>query len=87
MNGGQGRWTLVAFLVGAVISSGNPIAVKFSNAEIDPFWGATIRYTLAAALMLVILVRRLGGYTGDGLGAVQQLAEIAALTVLAGCWR
>ena len=34
MNGGQGRWTLVAFLVGAVISSGNPIAVKFSNAEI-----------------------------------------------------
>jgi adenosylcobinamide-GDP ribazoletransferase len=42
---------------------------------------------LAAALMLVILVRRLGGYTGDGLGAVQQLAEIAALTVLAGCWR
>jgi adenosylcobinamide-GDP ribazoletransferase len=42
---------------------------------------------LAAALMLAILMRRLGGYTGDGLGAVQQLAEIAALSILAGCWR
>ncbi len=41
----------------------------------------------AAALMLAILVRRLGGYTGDGLGAVQQLAEIAVLTSLVGCWR
>jgi drug/metabolite transporter (DMT)-like permease len=55
MKGDQGRWTPVAFLVGAVISSCNPIAVKFSNAELDPFWGATIRYTLAAALMLVAM--------------------------------
>lgn len=42
---------------------------------------------LAAAAMLAILVRRIGGYTGDGLGAMQQLAEIAVLTSLAGCWR
>jgi adenosylcobinamide-GDP ribazoletransferase len=41
---------------------------------------------LAAGAMLTILVRRLGGYTGDGLGAVQQLAEIAVLAALAGCW-
>ncbi len=44
--------------------------------------------TLAAVLvmgglMLAILVRRLGGYTGDGLGAIQQVAEISALITLA----
>jgi adenosylcobinamide-GDP ribazoletransferase len=42
---------------------------------------------LVAAAMVAVLVRRLGGYTGDGLGAVQQLAEIAVLASLAGCWR
>jgi adenosylcobinamide-GDP ribazoletransferase len=41
----------------------------------------------AAGAMLAILLRRLGGYTGDGLGAVQQVAEIAVLLALAGCWR
>ena len=37
---------------------------------------------LAGAFMLGILVRRLGGYTGDGLGAIQQVAEIASLIML-----
>jgi adenosylcobinamide-GDP ribazoletransferase len=40
----------------------------------------------AAAFMLWRLIRRLCGYTGDGLGAVEQVAEIAALVVLAGAW-
>ncbi|MEM7745899.1 MAG: adenosylcobinamide-GDP ribazoletransferase, partial [Pseudomonadota bacterium] len=39
---------------------------------------------LAAGAMLSILLRRLGGYTGDGLGAIQQCAEIAVLCALAG---
>ncbi len=55
MKGDQGRGTLVAFLVGAVLGSGNPIAVKFSNVELDPFWGATLRFTLAACLMLIVM--------------------------------
>jgi adenosylcobinamide-GDP ribazoletransferase len=39
---------------------------------------------LAAVLGLAALARRhLGGYTGDGLGASEQGAEIAVLTVLA----
>jgi drug/metabolite transporter (DMT)-like permease len=59
MRNDQGRGTLVAFLVGSVLSSGNPIAVKFSNVELDPLWGATLRFTLAAALMLVVM-RALG---------------------------
>jgi drug/metabolite transporter (DMT)-like permease len=55
MRSDQGRGTLVAFLIGAVLSSGNPIAVKFSNVELDPLWGATLRFTLAAGLMLVVM--------------------------------
>jgi drug/metabolite transporter (DMT)-like permease len=55
MNRDQGRGTLVAFLIGAVLSSGNPISVRFSNVELDPFWGATVRFTLAAGLMLVAM--------------------------------
>lgn len=41
---------------------------------------AALALALAAAVTLVMarwLVRRLGGYTGDGLGATQQLAELA----------
>ncbi|MDP9145785.1 MAG: DMT family transporter, partial [Actinomycetota bacterium] len=55
MKGDGGRGTLAAFFVGAVLSAGNPISVKFSNVELDPFWGATLRFTFAAALMLVVM--------------------------------
>lgn len=54
MNGDRGRGTLVAFLIGAVLSAGNPISVKFSNVELDPLWGASLRFSLAAALMLIV---------------------------------
>ena len=39
---------------------------------------------IAGGMMIWLLKRRLGGYTGDGLGAVEQVAEIAALITLAG---
>lgn len=55
MKGDGGRGVLVAFFVGAVLSAGNPISVKFSNVELDPFWGATLRFTFAAGLMLVVM--------------------------------
>lgn len=43
--------------------------------------------SLAAVVALVWLARRqFGGYTGDILGACQQLAEIAFLLTLAGTW-
>jgi drug/metabolite transporter (DMT)-like permease len=72
MNRDQGKGTLVAFLVGAVLSSGNPIAVKFSNLELDPLWGATLRFTCAAGLMLIVMrVLRLAFPRGRALlGAV-----------------
>lgn len=40
----------------------------------------------AGWLFLQYLKIRLGGYTGDGLGAIQQVSEIAILSVLAGFW-
>jgi drug/metabolite transporter (DMT)-like permease len=55
MEGESGRGALIAFLVGAVLSAGNPISVKFSNVELDPLWGATLRFGLAAALMLAVM--------------------------------
>lgn len=41
---------------------------------------------IAGGLMLSFLMYRIGGYTGDGLGAIQQVAEIAILLVLASIW-
>ena len=41
-----------------------------------PLWGGALGALLAMILMAWLLYRRLQGYTGDGLGAVQQLSEI-----------
>ncbi len=56
MESDQGKGTLVAFLVGSLLSAGNPISVKFSNIELEPLWGATLRFILAAVLMLTIMI-------------------------------
>ena len=39
-----------------------------------------------ALLALKYLEARLGGYTGDGLGAMQQVAEIAIMLALCAQW-
>ena len=39
-----------------------------------------------AWLALKYMEKRLGGYTGDGLGAMEQIAEITILVALAGLW-
>lgn len=41
---------------------------------------------LMAWLLLKFLEHRLGGYTGDGLGAMQQICEIAIMVTLVGFW-
>ncbi|MGI9350002.1 MAG: adenosylcobinamide-GDP ribazoletransferase [Rhizobiaceae bacterium] len=40
----------------------------------------------AAWLALKYLEKRLGGYTGDGLGTMEQIAEIIILVALSGLW-
>lgn len=68
---------LLTFAVAAVI------AILFGG------WAglmAGIVGVLAAALMLAYAQARIGGYTGDVLGAIEQVCEIAVLCVLAGLW-
>ncbi|HUF55136.1 MAG TPA: adenosylcobinamide-GDP ribazoletransferase [Thermohalobaculum sp.] len=52
-------------------------------------WGgllALVAAALSAGALAAFLARRLGGYTGDTLGAVEQTAETAALLALAAAW-
>jgi adenosylcobinamide-GDP ribazoletransferase len=41
---------------------------------------------IAAWILLKWLISRIGGYTGDGLGAMEQVAEITILITLAVLW-
>jgi drug/metabolite transporter (DMT)-like permease len=50
------RVTLAAFVAGAVLGGGNAIGIRFSNRELDPLWGAALRFGLAAALFAVLIV-------------------------------
>lgn len=44
------RVTLAAFLAAVVIGGSNFVAVRFSNRELDPLWGAGSRFVLAALI-------------------------------------
>jgi drug/metabolite transporter (DMT)-like permease len=51
------RVALLAFVSGSVFAGGNAVGIRFSNRELDPFWGAGIRF-LGASLILWALVAR-----------------------------
>ena len=54
------RLTIIAFAVFVVLVAGNVIAIKFSNLELSPFWGAGMRFLAASMLFLLyVLIRRL----------------------------
>lgn len=50
--------TLAAFAVLVLIAGSNFVAVRFSNQELPPFWGAALRFGLAAALLAVLVAAR-----------------------------
>jgi drug/metabolite transporter (DMT)-like permease len=51
--------TVVAFAAIVVLGGVNGVAVRFSNHELAPFWGAAIRFVLASAVLFgVVAVRR-----------------------------
>lgn len=56
-------------------ASAKPVGILAPLAGICAAW-ATLQY----------LKSRLGGYTGDGLGAMEQMARITIMIVLAGLW-
>jgi drug/metabolite transporter (DMT)-like permease len=48
------RVVLVAFLGTVVLGGSNAVAIKIGNAELPPFWGATLRFGLATVILAVI---------------------------------
>src|SRR5829696_10532590 len=51
-----GRLTLTAFGAAVLIGGSNFVAVKFSNAELAPLYGAAVRFTAAGAIFAVLAV-------------------------------
>ena len=47
---------LVGFVVLVVLAGGNAVAIRVVNRELDPLWGATLRFSLAAASFAVIVL-------------------------------
>lgn len=47
------RLVIVVFALVVLVGGGNFVAVRFSNRELAPFWGAGLRFALAAVLLLV----------------------------------
>ncbi len=46
---------LAAFVAGAVLAGGNAVGVRVSNRELDPLWGACLRFALAASLLGAVM--------------------------------
>lgn len=49
-----GGFTMAAFAVAVTLGGSNFLAVWFSNRELEPFWGAGLRFSLAALLFVGI---------------------------------
>lgn len=66
------RTGLLAFAGCALLGGGNAVGVRFSNRELDPLWGASVRFGAAAVLLLLVMaVMRLALPRGRALaGAV-----------------
>lgn len=56
MKNSREQLVFTAFIAEFLLAGGNGVAIRFSNRELAPMWGASLRFLLAAALMLVILV-------------------------------
>jgi drug/metabolite transporter (DMT)-like permease len=52
------RATFAAFAGIVVLGGFNAVAVRFSNRELEPFWGATLRFALAAVVLFGVVVWR-----------------------------
>ncbi len=66
-----GGSTLALFSMAVVLGGGNFVAVRFSNLELAPFWGAALRFTLAGGLFAAFAARlRLPWPRGRPLGLI-----------------
>jgi drug/metabolite transporter (DMT)-like permease len=90
------RWVLAAFLVVVLLGGTNFVAVRFSNQELPPFWGAGLRFAAAALVLFAAAAlgrfplprgRALVGalvYGALGFGAAYAIAYWALRSVPAG---
>ncbi|MGB7872922.1 MAG: EamA family transporter [Anaerolineales bacterium] len=54
------RLTLIAFIISTILGGNNAIAVRFSNVELPPFFGAGLRFAAASLILfLIVLIMRL----------------------------
>ncbi|HEX9595408.1 MAG TPA: DMT family transporter [Anaerolineales bacterium] len=44
-----------AFVIAAILAGGNAVAVRQGLSELPPFWGASIRFLTAAAILLIAI--------------------------------
>ncbi len=96
MNGSDDRTALAAFFVMSLLAGGNAVAIRFSNRELDPLWGASLRFALAASLLAALMAvlrvsaprgRALAGamlYGAFGIGGAFALAYYGLVDVHAG---
>ena len=64
-----GGLVLTLFAAAVTLGGANFLAVRFSNRDLEPFWGAGLRFSLAATLFVIIaLVLRLPWPRGRQLG-------------------
>jgi drug/metabolite transporter (DMT)-like permease len=52
---GEDRVALAAFVGCNLAVASNPIAVRFSNRELAPLWGAGLRFGVAAAILVLLM--------------------------------
>ncbi|HSJ16974.1 MAG TPA: hypothetical protein VK920_02640 [Solirubrobacterales bacterium] len=57
----QDRVVLAAFLLSATLAGGNAVGIRFSNRELDPLWGAGLRFSLAAIVLRSQMVAAVPG--------------------------
>ena len=54
------RTTLIAFVVAVIFLGVNFVAVRISNQELPPFWGAALRFMIAAVVLFgIVRLRKL----------------------------
>jgi drug/metabolite transporter (DMT)-like permease len=50
----ENRVAVTALLACALLAGGNGVGIRFSNRELAPLWGASVRFALAAVLLFVV---------------------------------
>ena len=54
-NSSSDKFTYLAFVIAVIFLGVNFVAVRFSNQELPPFWGAALRFIIASLLLFAIV--------------------------------